>query len=108
MDASSTRRKLDVLERMTVARGCTEHEAKVAAEIASRLRKKLGFAARSEEEPIRQEARVWRKPPTAAGWEWRQCYKRTCHCMKGGTWHGPYRYRKRRRKHTVSSVYGGK
>jgi hypothetical protein len=26
----------------------------------------------------------WMKPPTEAGYEYRQCYKPRCRCMKGG------------------------
>jgi len=47
------------------------------------------------------------KPPTPSGYEYKQCHKPTCHCMKGGAWHGPYRYRKVRRGAIVSSEYLG-
>jgi hypothetical protein len=46
----------------------------------------------------------WVKPPTQPGFEYRQCYK-NCHCMKGGPWHGPYRYRKVWFHGGVSSEY---
>jgi len=50
---------------------------------------------------------IWVKPPTPSGYEYKQCHKPTCHCMKGGAWHGPYRYRKVRRGAIVSSEYLG-
>ncbi len=28
---------------------------------------------------------------------YKKCYKASCHCMKGGVLHGPYRYKSRRR-----------
>jgi len=49
-------------------------------------------------------ATKWVKPPTRPGFEYRQCYK-NCHCMKGGPWHGPYRYRKVWFNGSVSSEY---
>jgi len=50
---------------------------------------------------------AWVKPPTPPGFEYRQCYKAKCHCMRGGPWHGPYRYAKRWRQGKVSSEYLG-
>jgi hypothetical protein len=50
---------------------------------------------------------AWVKPPTPAGFEYRQCYKAKCHCMRGGAWHGPYRYAKHWRQGKVSSEYLG-
>lgn len=49
----------------------------------------------------------WTKPPTLPGFEYRQCYKPKCHCMKGGAWHGPYRYHKKRKSAKVYSEYLG-
>jgi hypothetical protein len=48
---------------------------------------------------------TWVKPPLPAGFEYRQCYKPNCKCMKGGAWHGPYRYTKLRDGATVHSLY---
>lgn len=56
----------------------------------------------------RQAAGAWVKPPAPAGFEYRQCYKEKCHCMRGGPWHGPYRYAKRWRSGKVSSEYLGR
>lgn len=68
-------------------------------------------AKASKEPPKKQKScamAVWVKPPTPAGWEYRQCYKEKCHCMRGGPWHGPYRYAKRWRSGKVSSEYLGR
>ena len=51
---------------------------------------------------------AWVKPPTAPGFEYRQCYKPNCKCMNGGAWHGPYHYRKQRQGSVVRSEYGGR
>jgi hypothetical protein len=53
-------------------------------------------------------ATAWVKPPAVRGYEYRQCYKPNCKCMKGGAWHGPYRYDKRRNGQQVHSEYVGK
>jgi hypothetical protein len=69
-----------------------------------------GSAARSRQEHKTAKScatEEWVKPPTAPGLEYRQCYKRNCRCMKGGAWHGPYRYAKQRRGAKVSSEYVG-
>lgn len=58
--------------------------------------------------PASANGRPWRKPPTPAGYEWRQCYKPLCHCMRGGPWHGPYRYTKKWRDGASHSDYKGK
>ena len=55
-----------------------------------------------------EQAVPWVKPPTEAGFEYRQCYKPRCRCMKGGAWHGPYQYRKERRGAEVHSEYLGR
>lgn len=70
----------------------------------------LNGAAVSKDSPKKQKScarPAWVKPATPAGWEYRQCYKAKCHCMRGGAWHGPYRYAKRWRQGKVSSVYLG-
>ena len=67
-------------------------------------------AAVSKDLPKKQKscARLaWVKPPTPPGFEYRQCYKPKCHCMRGGAWHGPYRYAKHWRQGKVSSEYLG-
>lgn len=59
----------------------------------------------------REEAEFARREEEARkrfGWEYRSCGKRNCHCMKEGTKHGPYKYRKVRKGKTVTSIYGGK
>jgi len=50
----------------------------------------------------------WVKPATPAGYEYKQCHKPTCRCMRGGAWHGPYRYHKRRDGKRVHSDYVGR
>lgn len=42
------------------------------------------------------------------GYKWMRCGKNNCHCMKGGAWHGPYRYRSERQGDFVRSFYEGK
>src|SRR5271156_4850291 len=64
---------------------------------AKRERDEAADYARREE-----EARI------RFGWEYRSCGKPNCHCMKEGTKHGPYKYRKVRKGKTVTSIYGGK
>jgi len=82
---------------MTVARGCTPHEAQAARVIADRLAVTWHFVV--SEQPRPRGAR-WR-------WEYRRCGKPRCHCRSGAL-HGPYKYEKRRRGRVVSSVYRGK
>jgi hypothetical protein len=69
-------------------------------------------AAISEQRPKSRKScatEVWVKPSTTpAGYEYKQCHKPTCHCMKGGAWHGPYFYRKVRRGAIVTSEYVGR
>jgi hypothetical protein len=53
-------------------------------------------------------SKPWVKPLTEPGYEYRQCYKANCRCMRGGAWHGPYRYHKQRRGEAVHSGYLGR
>jgi hypothetical protein len=50
------------------------------------LRKAL---VQDSDEPVAQEADGYLV--------YKKCYKASCHCMKGGALHGPYRYKSRRR-----------
>jgi len=71
----------------------------------------LRGAAVSEYRPKSRKScatEAWVKPSAPAGYEYKQCHKPTCHCMNGGAWHGPYRYRKVRRGAVVSSEYVGR
>jgi len=99
---------------MTVANGCTTHEAETAARLAAALAGRYGF-----EQP--HVARDWRPDfeqrfahaeATAAvrfAWEYRRCGKANCHCSRAGSdRHGPYKYGKRREGRKVRSLYYGK
>lgn len=112
MDRDGAYRKWQALRRVTVANGATTHEAATAARLASVLASRFGFA---DQEPRqyredfapryeRAEARAARR----WNWEYRQCYKPRCHCMKSDSPHGPYRYAKQRDGRTVRSVYIGR
>jgi hypothetical protein len=80
--------------------------ARDRAAVSKDGRKKQESCAR---EASRAEASgAWVKPPAPAGYEYRQCYKDKCHCMRGGAWHGPYRYAKHWRSGKVSSEYLGR
>jgi len=114
---------------MTTSRGCTVHEAAVAAAIRAGLDRVWRFSSRRWDESCATAAAPARSrpPPGAArstrqyeraeaaaaerfGWEYRRCWKRRCWCMRAGQerkGHGPYRYGKRRRGRKVSSVYLG-
>lgn len=97
MEREQARAKWIALRRMTVARGCTLAESATAGAIAFRLATRWGFVDANEDRPSRAR---WR-------WEYRRCGKPRCHCRRGEL-HGPYKYEKRRRGRTVSSVYRGK
>jgi hypothetical protein len=112
VDRDSAFRKWRALCNITVERGATTHEATTAFRLARALAAKFGF---SESRPAdfrpdfdhryaRAEARAARRWK----WEYRQCYKPRCHCMKFHSPHGPYKYGKQRTGHTVRSVYMGK
>src|SRR5262245_12731478 len=88
---------LRALRRLTVANGCTPHEAFSAAKKAEQLAARYAVV---ELDFLIPTGVAWR-------WEWRRCGKRRCHC-RGGALHGPYKYSKRRRGKTVVSVYRGK
>jgi hypothetical protein len=63
---------------------------------------------RREREEQAEYARREQDAAKRFGWEYRSCGKPKCHCMKEGTKHGPYKYRKVRVGKTVKSIYGGK
>ena len=125
------------LLNMTVANGCTFGEAAAAIEALRRLlvrswrgssspwsskfarqqlKAEIVNASDALAAAIRDEAA--RKHLRRAGWEFRRCGKRNCHCSRarGGPLHGPYHYNKRRtdkrrtdkRGMIYSSVYRGK
>lgn len=99
--------------RMTVARGCTPHEAATAKRLADVLAAKFGFkdaATQAPPPPADFHARYARAEKRAArrfNWEYRKCGKPNCHCARGGA-HGPYKYAKVREGRVVCSVYLGK
>lgn len=120
---SSTLRKLQALTRLWLRPG-TDGEGRAAYAAIIRLaqakgvrraelkaiRAQVSGITAAQDKAVKTHPAPWRKPKTAAGFEFRQCYKRTCHCMRGGRWHGPYRYAKKRRPKTRSvwSIYRGK
>lgn len=114
---AATQRRLDALARMTVDRGCTPGEARAAAEAVKRIKARYGAAPESNQAKARERTAedLWKARDAfrRAGFEFRQCWKPACRCMRGGAWHGPYRYAKRqrgkgRKGRTVYSVYQGK
>jgi hypothetical protein len=72
---------------------------------AKRRQAKAPMGAPPTQQTDKSCATGWIKPPTPAGYEYRQCYKPFCRCMRGGAWHGPYRYGKTRDGATVRSLY---
>lgn len=113
MDTRTARSKWEALQRMTVERGCSIHEAATAKRLADALAKKYGFADTPPTERWRPDfdtryARAEKKAAARAGWEYRTCGKDRCRCMRGGAPHGPYRYAKRREGKTVRSIYMGR
>lgn len=114
MTKEEAKRKCDALRRMTVARGCTPHEAETARRLADQLAKKFGFASSAPQDTYRPDfdSRFHRAENRAASrfsWEYRKCGKPNCHCARASSpSHGPYKYRKERDGKTVRSVYIGK
>lgn len=120
MDRTSALRKWAKLRQITVERGATVHEAATAAKLVAVLQAKYGFAVTDAPTPEPEQQRVWRddfdvrfrraeqRAATRWNWEYRQCYKRSCHCMRGGSPHGPYKYAKVRNGQKVSSIYLGR
>jgi len=113
MDRNKAHARWKALCNMTVARGCTVHEAEVAARLAKALAAKFGFADAPAADHWRGDfdSRYERAEARAAmhfKWEYRSCGKARCHCMKFGTKHGPYKYGKVRRGKHVASVYLGR
>ncbi len=113
MDAQKARSKWEALKRMSVERGCSKHEAATARKLADALAKKYGFADVPAGRPFREDfdTRFRRAEGRAAmrfNWEYRQCYKPRCHCMKTNSPHGPYKYGKKREGRTVRSIYLGR
>ncbi len=114
MDVGKARRKRQALLRMTVDRGCTEHEARTAARLAAALEGRYGFApdAATREYRAGFEARYARAEARAAvrfKWEYRRCGKARCHCARASSpAHGPYKYGKRREGRKVRSIYIGR
>lgn len=112
MDDQRARTKWEALRRMTVARGCTVHEAATAKRLADVLAKKYGFADAPPKTEWRGDFYTrYAKAEKAAvhrwHWETRRCGSDRCSCMHGGPPHGPYKYGKVRRGKKVSSVYVG-
>lgn len=113
MDRNKAHARWKALLNMTVARGCTPHEAEVAARLAKALASKWGFADTPVTDRWREDfdARYERAEARAAmryRWEYRTCGKARCRCMRGGAKHGPYKYGKVRSGRKVSSVYLGR
>lgn len=112
MDEHKARTRWQALLRMTVARGCSVHEAEVAARLAGVLAKRWGFAD-TPTQPFRPDfddrfSRAQSKAAQRFNWEYRKCGKANCHCFAGGRQrHGPYKYGKVRRGHKVNSIYLG-
>lgn len=113
MDRTKALARWRALCNMTVARGCTVHEAAVAKRLADALAKKFGFADTPASDSFRPDfdkryERAEARAATKFRWEYRTCGKMRCHCMKHGTKHGPYKYGKVRHGAKVSSVYLGR
>lgn len=114
MNRTGAKRKIEALLRMTVERGCTKGEAATARRMAESLAAKWGFTIRprtsGEKKPDYDERfrEAEKKAAARWGWEYRSCGKKSCHCMRDGSKHGPYKYRKRRDGKKISSIYGGK
>jgi hypothetical protein len=109
-------RTMRALLRLTVKNGASEAEAMAAYAARNCIREKYGckplgrppvFAAQVAADPS-LTPQEWVKPKPGKGYEWRQCRKPTCHCMRGGRWHGPYAYHKKRVHGAVKSKYLGK
>lgn len=92
-------------------RAAREHDRQQRAHKADWERRQ-GEAKDREARREREEAAEFKRREEEArkrfDWEYRSCGKRNCHCMKEGTKHGPYKYRKVRKGKTVTSIYGGK
>lgn len=114
MTQEQARRKWDSLRRMTVANGCTVHEARTASALADALNKRWGFTTPADDAAFREpfDERFNRAEQTAARrfrWEYRRCGKARCRCAQtGAARHGPYRYGKKRIGRKVVSVYIGR
>lgn len=114
MTSRAAQRKYDSLCRMTVANGCTEHEARTAARLATQLAQRFGFRVDGPTKAYREgfEERFARAEKRAAmrwRWEYRRCGKARCRCAgPGKPAHGPYKYAKQRRGRKVVSVYIGR
>ena len=114
MTREQARRKYDSLTRMTMARGCTSHEAETARRLAAALAARWGFDDSRAAREWRQDfdARFARAEARAAirfNWEYRRCGKKRCRCAASlATRHGPYKYGKKRTGRKVSSVYVGR
>jgi|SRR5579864_767014 len=113
MDRNKAQARWRALCNMTVASGCTVHEAEVAARLAKALASKWGFADTPVSDRWRDDfdARYERAEARAAmryAWEYRTCGKARCRCMRIGDKHGPYKYGKVRRGNHVYSIYLGR
>jgi hypothetical protein len=114
MDRAAAWRKFQTLLRMTTGNGCQPHEADTAMRLARTLDARFGFGGTPVDTHWRPDfaERFARAEAAAArrfNWEYRRCGKRNCWCRRSRRkTHGPYRYAKERRGHTVVSIYIGK